>query len=76
MLSPFDWLCHALTGAVIVDIGQLTPADRELLERAVRRGALVKWRGHFAPVPGAAHGFGPQKTCYGKPATLQTAARH
>jgi hypothetical protein len=51
-------------GEVICDIGQVTPADRRLLDRLVRRKAAVKWRGYWFPIAGASHGIGPLKTCW------------
>lgn len=57
----------ALAGQVIVNIGQLPATDKRLLDAAVRRGKLVRWRGHWAPVAGAWYGIGPLKTCYGLP---------
>jgi hypothetical protein len=57
-------VCRALE-RVVVDIGQLSQADRRALDREVRRGKLQKWRGRWCPVPGAPWGIGPLKTCYG-----------
>jgi hypothetical protein len=49
----------------IADIGQLDPAAKVALKRAVKSGKLVSWRGKWAPVTGADYGLGPDKTCYG-----------
>lgn len=49
----------------IVDTGQLTPSDKRELNAAVRRGEIRKWKGYWWPAPGADHGIGPLKTCYG-----------
>jgi hypothetical protein len=47
------------------DIGQVRGAWKAALEREVRAGRLVKWKGHWYPVAGASFGLGPLKTCYG-----------
>ena len=44
---------RALAGEVICNIGQIDPASKRALERLVRLGQLVKWRGRWFPVPGA-----------------------
>lgn len=62
-----NWLDRALAGHILADTGFLTKTDRALLDKAVRRGTLCKWRGHWAPTAGAPYGFGPPKTCYGTP---------
>jgi hypothetical protein len=67
-MNPEDWIARALSGAIIVNTGQLQKADTKALDREVRRGALVKWRGYWHPIAGAAWGIGPLKTCYGTPA--------
>ena len=53
------------SGDVVCNIGQVTPSDRLALERHVRDGTAIKWRGHWYPVAGAAFGLGQLKTCYG-----------
>jgi hypothetical protein len=50
---------------VVVSIGQLSRTDRAALDYAVKIGFLVKWRGYWYPVAGAAYGVGPLKTCWG-----------
>jgi hypothetical protein len=55
----------AVAGDVIVDIGQLAPATVRELNKLVRRGMLLKWRGKWYPTPGAAYGLGSDKTCWG-----------
>jgi hypothetical protein len=56
---------EVLKGAeVICDIGQVTKDDRRLLNRLVRAGTAVKWRGYWFPVAGASYGIGPIKTCW------------
>lgn len=61
-----DFVGEAEVG-VVVDIGQISQSDRRVLEKAVRSGRLVKWRGYWHPVTGADWGIGPLKTCYGTP---------
>ena len=51
-------------GEVICNTGQVTKTDRALLDRLVRHGHAVKWRGHWFPIVGASHGIGPLKTCW------------
>lgn len=58
---------RAMSGQVIVDIGQLKGADIRLLNAAIRRGKLARWRGRWFPVAGASYGLGPLKMCYGLP---------
>ena len=63
-----DWIIPAaLNGEVVVDIGQIAPETKRKLEKLVRKGTLLKWRGKWYPVAGAAYGLGPDKTCYGLP---------
>lgn len=60
-----DWVSYAMDGHVVVSIGQLSKADSRSLDAAVRRGDLVKWRGHWFPLTGhPSYGMGPLKTCY------------
>lgn len=59
-----DFVAEA-TREVIPNIGQIDHRAKLALERAVRRGEISKWRGHWFPVAGAAFGIGPLKTCYG-----------
>lgn len=50
---------------VIANIGQITATEKRLLDKAVKRGEIAKWRGKWHPVAGAPFGIGPDKTCYG-----------
>lgn len=50
------------------NIGQVTGRWKSVLEREVRKGRLVKWRGYWFPVSGASWGIGHPKLCYGAPA--------
>lgn len=64
--GPQDWIIPAaLNGDVIVQISQIAPDTVKQLDKLVRSGALIKWRGHWYPVAGAAFGIGPLKTCWG-----------
>lgn len=64
--GPQDWFVPAaLAGDVIVNIGQIAPETERALNKMVRSGVLVKWRGKWFPVAGAAFGLGPDKTCWG-----------
>jgi hypothetical protein len=62
-------LDEALAGKVTVDIGQVGPNLRRVLDQAVRAGKLVKWRGRWYPYAGSAYGMGPLKTCWSTPET-------
>jgi len=63
---PEDRLAALLAGAEVeADIGQVKGVWKAALEREVRAGRLVKWRGKWFPVAGARYGLGPDKTCYG-----------
>jgi hypothetical protein len=53
-----------LAGEVICDIGQVTMQDRRAMDRFVRDGSAIKWRGHWFPIAGASFGIGPLKTCW------------
>lgn len=55
----------ALDGKVIVNIGQIAPDTLKQINKLVRTGTLLKWRGKWFPVAGAAFGLGPDKTCFG-----------
>lgn len=59
-----DWLAIVQT-EVVVDIGQLDQSTRRQLDSAARKGRIAKWRGHWAPIPGASFGHGPLKRCFG-----------
>ena len=56
-----------LNGAVICNVGQIDKANQRALNRLVRDGVLVKWRGYWHPVSGASFGIGPLKTCWALP---------
>lgn len=58
-------ISEALSGSVIVNIGHIGKETEKQLNKLVRSGTLVKWRGHWFPVAGASHGIGPLKTCWG-----------
>lgn len=61
-----DWIVPAvLTGEVIVNIGQIAPDTVKQLDKLVRAGTLLRWRGKWYPVAGASFGLGPDKTCWG-----------
>jgi hypothetical protein len=63
---PQNWIVPAaLAGDVIVDIGQVEKATRRALEKLVRAGTLLQWRGKWYPLAGASWGLGPDKTCWG-----------
>lgn len=62
-----QFLDRALYGEVVVDIGHLGKIDVRLLDRAVRAGKLVKWRGKWFPNAGAPVGVGPDKNCWSTP---------
>lgn len=64
--APQDWIVPAaLNGTVIVAIGQIAPETVKQLDKLVRAGTLLKWRGKWYPVAGASFGLGPDKTCWG-----------
>ena len=64
--GPQDWIIPAaLAGDVIVNIGQITSDTERALNKLVREGTLLKWRGKWFPVAGASFGIGPDKTCWG-----------
>lgn len=63
-----DWIIPALlAGEVIVNIGQIAPETAKQLAKMVRAGTVLKWRGKWYPVAGAAWGLGPDKTCWALP---------
>jgi hypothetical protein len=65
---PESALRNVLSGAdVVADIGQVKGLWKRTLEKEVRAGRLVKWRGKWFPMAGAPFGLGPDKTCYGTP---------
>jgi hypothetical protein len=51
----------------LVNIGQISPAQQRMLERHVRRGSLVKYRGYWDTMS-PHYGIGPLKTIYAKAA--------
>lgn len=56
---------RALSGEVVCNIGHVDKPTVRALEKLVRAGTLVKWRGHWFPVAGASFGIGPLKMCWG-----------
>lgn len=54
-----------LGGEVVCNIGQINPATQRVIDKMIRRGEVVKWRGYWYPVAGASFGIGPLKSCYG-----------
>lgn len=65
---PESRLAALLAGEdVEPDIGQVRGAWKRALNKEVRVGRLVKWRGYWYPVAGSQWGIGPLKTCYGTP---------
>lgn len=56
---------EALSGEVVVNIGQVDKPTARALDKMVRAGTLRKWRGKWFPVSGASWGLGPDKTCWG-----------
>lgn len=50
---------------VIANCGQVRGVWKRTLEREIRKGRLVKWRGRWFPIAGAPFGLGPLKVCYG-----------
>ena len=63
---PQDWMIPAvLDGEVLIQIGQIAPETVKQLDKMVRAGTLVKWRGFWYPVAGASFGLGPLKMCWG-----------
>lgn len=65
--AEHNFLNDALDGQVVVSIGQISPAMKAVMDRAVRAGMLSKWRGKWFPVAGAPLGLGPDKTCWSTP---------
>lgn len=65
---PEGALADVLAGReVVANIGQVKGLWKRMLEKEVRAGRLVKWRGKWFPVAGSPEGLGPDKTCYGTP---------
>lgn len=61
-----QWIVDkALNGEVVVNIGQVDKPTARALDKMVRTGELLKWRGKWYPVAGASWGLGPDKTCWG-----------
>lgn len=72
---PQDWIVPAaLAGEVIVQISQIAPDTVKQLDKLVRAGTLLKWRGKWYPVAGASFGLGPDKTCWGLASKFGVAA--
>jgi hypothetical protein len=62
--GPQDWIVPAaLAGEMIVQISQIAPDTVKALDKLVRTGVLVKWRGKWNT--GMPWGLGPDKTCWG-----------
>lgn len=65
---PETALAEVLAGEIAVaDIGQVKGLWKRMLQKEVRDGRLVTWRGKWFPQAGCPHGLGPNKTCYGTP---------
>lgn len=67
-----DLIDEALSGQIICNIGQVGHAAARLLDKLVKAGELVKWRGYWYPQAGANFGIGPLKSCWGLPAYLDS----
>jgi len=52
-------------GEVVCNTGQVPAEVERELNKLVRKGVAVKWRGYWFPVAGASYGIGPLKTCWG-----------
>lgn len=65
--TEHNFLNDALDGHVVVNIGQISPVMKAVMDRAVRAGKLSKWRGKWFPLAGAPFGIGPDKTCWSTP---------
>lgn len=64
--GPQDWMIPAvLGGEVLVQISQIAPETVKQLDKMVKAGTLIKWRGKWYPLAGASFGIGPDKTCWG-----------
>ncbi len=63
--NVYEILNEVLCGHVIVNIGQIGPETARKLDKLVEAGTLLKWRGKWYPLAGAAWGLGPDKTCWG-----------
>lgn len=69
-----EWIEIARKGEVIVNIGQIDKPTARALDKLVRAGELLKWRGKWYPVAGASFGIGPDKTCWGLASKFGAAA--
>lgn len=64
--EPTPWIiAEAMSGEVVVNIGQVNKPTARALDNLVKAGTLLKWRGKWYPVAGAAWGLGPDKMCWG-----------
>jgi hypothetical protein len=54
---PTDWVAVCHERGYVWDIGQLEPADKRALDKAVKAGALIKERGHWC-------NLAPLHTCW------------
>lgn len=71
-MTEHNFLNDALDGGVVVNIGQINPAMKAAMDRAVRAGKLAEWRGKWFPLAGASFGMGPDKTCSSAPRPPRT----
>lgn len=70
-----QWIItSALAGEVICNIGQVDDTTKRALDKMWRAGTLLKWRGYWYPIAGAAYGIGPLKTCWGLASKFGAAA--
>lgn len=69
IIVPANTVRHVMesfiAGDVIVNIGQVDEPTKRFLDKMVRQGVAVKWRGKWYPTAGASWGIGPDKTCWG-----------
>lgn len=64
-MTTEELISKALAGEVICNIGQVDAKSARQLDKLAKSGTLVKWRGYWYPVAGAAYGIGPLKSCWG-----------
>lgn len=60
----------AMAGEVICSIGQIDEPTKRALDKLVKAGTLIKWKGKWFPVAGASYGIGPLKQCWGLPSVF------
>jgi hypothetical protein len=64
--APQDWvISEVMNGKVVCNIGQIDKTTTRALEKLVRAGTLIKWRGKWFPAAGEPFGLGSDKTCWG-----------